>query len=324
MGISFYFGDKFQVNESIKERKVQISSNEYQQINFQSIRWRDISIDQFFHICNAIPFGTDFQIIIIIDLITSKKNKKKIEKWDDDLDIVIERSLEIPKHSEVIFDFSPELASNNFIQKLANFGEVFVFENLKGQKLINWATKRAKDKGLNLDQKILKELSYSNSDNLWQLDNEIEKLALLLEDPDFKNKNDITKFVLQDREVKVFELVDYLIKGDKLKCLMLGGRLYKEGYNFMYVLMILSREIKLLILGKLYLQEGLTGNNLAKKLRIYHPFRIRKITEQLHQISLENLELLYRDLSKVEYGIKKGNYTEKQVFESIMGCTSKI
>ena len=105
---------------------------------------------------------------------------------------------------------------------------------------------------------------------------------------------------------------------------MLGGRLYKEGYNFMYVLMILSREIKLLILGKLYLQEGLTGNNLAKKLRIYHPFRIRKITEQLHQISLENLELLYRDLSKVEYGIKKGNYTEKQVFESIMGCTSKI
>ena len=110
----------------------------------------------------------------------------------------------------------------------------------------------------------------------------------------------------------------------KLKCLMLGGRIYKERYNFMYVLMILSREIKLLILGKLYLQEGLTGNNLAKKLRIYHPFRIRKITEQLHQISLENLELLYRDLSKVEYGIKKGNYTEKQVFESIMGCTSKI
>ena len=106
--------------------------------------------NQFFHICNAIPFGTDFQIIIIIDLITSKKNKKKIEKWDDDLDIVIERSLEIPKHSEVIFDFSPELASNNFIQKLAYFGEVFVFENLKGQKLINWATKRAKDKGLKI------------------------------------------------------------------------------------------------------------------------------------------------------------------------------
>ena len=325
MGLSFYFGDKFQVNEAIKERKVEISSKDDQQISIQSIRWRDISIGQFFHICKAMPFGTDIQIIIItIDLAISKTNKKKVEKWDHDLDIILQRSLEIPKHSEVLFDFSPESTSNNVLEKLANFGEVFIFENLKGQKLINWTTKRVKDKGLNLDQKILKELSYSNANNLWQLDNEIEKLALLLEVSEFKNNNDISEFISQDKEVKIFELVDALIKGDKLRSLILGGRLYKEGYSFMYVLTILSREIRLLILGKFYLQEGLTGNNLAKKLRIYHPFRIRKILEQLHQISFENLQLLYKGLSNVEYGIKKGNHTEKQVFESIIAFTSKI
>ena len=325
MGLSFYFGDKFQVNEAIKERKTEISFNEYQQISVQSIRWRDISIDQFFHICSAIPFGTDVQIIIIaIDLLTSKTNKKKVAKWKDDLDIILQRSSEIPKHSDVLFDFSPEFTSNNVLEKLANFGKVFIFESLKGQKLINWCAKRARDKGLNLDQKILKELSYSNADNLWQLDNEIEKLALFLEVSHLQDNNDISEFISQDREVKIFDLVDSLIKGDKSRSLILGSRLYKEGYSFMYVLMILSREIKLLILGKFYLQEGFTGNNLAKKLRIYHPFRIRKILEQLHQIPFENLQLLYRGLSNMEFGIKKGNYTEKQVFESIIAFTSKI
>ena len=48
VSLSFYFGDKFQVNEAIKERKFKISSNKYEQINVQSIQWQDISIKQFF------------------------------------------------------------------------------------------------------------------------------------------------------------------------------------------------------------------------------------------------------------------------------------
>ena len=70
------------------------------------------------------PFGTDIQIIIItIDLLTSKRNKKRVEQWEHDLDIILERSLEIPKHSDVLFDFSPESTSNNVLEKLANFGD---------------------------------------------------------------------------------------------------------------------------------------------------------------------------------------------------------
>lgn len=203
-------------------------------------------------------------------------------------------------------------------------GNVVVCDPMKGQQLANWAQTRFKEAGKQADRSVIAYLIGAVSDDLFSLASEIDKLVNYA-----GNENRITMDAVKavgsrtTRE-SIFSLTDSLGNGESEKAVRVLRDLLAFGEPPIRILAMISRQFRLLLTAREYLNLGCSQAEAAQKLG-GHPYAARKSTEQARRFTLGELHQALKYCLWADAGIKKGRLESVTALELLVArlCTLK-
>jgi DNA polymerase III subunit delta len=192
-------------------------------------------------------------------------------------------------------------------------GEVHLDPPPRGEELTRWVGERVRAKGGRIDRAALDELTALSVDDLRQLDLTLDALIAYAGDRAIR-REDVAELVPQSREADVFELVDAVGARDRRGALAAYRRLLAADESPVYLLVMLTRQFRLLLLTK-EAQAG--GEDVATALKV-HPRVAQKLSQQARSYSVERCVAAYQRLVAVDQAIKTGQAEEEIAVELLV------
>jgi DNA polymerase-3 subunit delta len=177
-----------------------------------------------------------------------------------------------------------------FLKKHAKCQE---FKLLDGQKLKNWIEKEFSQYHSKISQKAIQKLIDFVGQDLWQLSNEIKKLASYKKDQKVELK-DVQLLIRSKIEVDIFKTIDAIALKDKKRALFFLHKHLEKGDNPLYLLSMINFQFRNLLIIK---DGGKTQ---------LHPYVLKKNYSQAQKFTIKELEDIYQKIFQTDLDIKTG------------------
>ncbi len=221
----------------------------------------------------------------------------------------------IPPTTELVLveshDFNPDHPAARLIAKLG--GEVQTGGTPRWDELTQWIERRVARKGGKIDRAAAQELSGLPADDLRQLDLMLDTLVTYADDRPVTT-DDVHTLIHLSREVTVFDLVDAVGARNRSAALAAYRRLLQDNVSPVYLLVMLTRQIRLLLLTHDALERH---ENVSTAVKV-HPRVAQKLTQQARAFSVERCLSAYQRLADVDQSIKTGEADEELALELLL------
>lgn len=198
-------------------------------------------------------------------------------------------------------DFNKNNSLFKFLKKNAKSQE---FKHLGGQNLKTWIKKEFDKYKTKIDSGVLEKLIEYIGNDLWQMSNEIKKLA------SFRNNKivgveDIELLVRSKIETDIFKTIDAIADKNKKQALNLLHKHLEKGDSPLYLLSMINYQFRNLLIVKDFIEKHKPYNVILKKSGL-HPFVVKKTYYQSQKFSFQELKKIYQKIFKVDLDIKTG------------------
>jgi DNA polymerase-3 subunit delta len=122
--------------------------------------------------------------------------------------------------------------------------------------------------------------------------------------------DDVRALVSSAREANVFALVDAILEHRPDAAMDMMGRLLQSGATATYVLSMVARQARFLVLAQELSRMRVPPNEWGNRLGIQQEFVLRKTTQQARQYSSDQLRRLYHLLLETDLAMKRGETTD--------------
>ena len=178
------------------------------------------------------------------------------------------------------------------------------FKPLDSQKLKNWAKTELKNYGTDIENEALGKLIDFIGNNLWQLSNEIKKLA------NYKNKKKIKKedielLVKPKIESDIFKTIDAIAIKNKKQALELIKKHLEKGDPPLYLLTMINFQFRNLLQVRDLIERQKPFYTFSKKTQL-HPYVIKKSYSQAQKFTTSELKKIYQKIFQTDLAIKTG------------------
>lgn len=243
--------------------------------------------------------------MIVVENILKNKSKivqdevadflKKQEKGQDNILIFWDEHSGEKLGKNRLFNFLRKAGENKFVQ---------TYEPLSNSALATWVKSEIAKRGGNITPQAVTELCALAGNDLWFLNNEIDKLIAYRKGEEI-TEEDIRGMVRGRIDENIFALTDAIAARNKALTMELIYHELDAGAAETYLLFMILRQFKILLQIKVGLEEGLAGRDLAQHLKL-HPFVVQKSSSQVRNFSLELLKRIISKLVEIDSGIKTG------------------
>lgn len=298
MIIFLYGQDAYRSRQRLKEMvedfKKESSNNldveylEAKRINFQGFRDGFQTISMFSKKKLIILSGVFFNSELKKDILDFLKKKKDLKEV-----IIFYEEGEVKKE-DFLF---------KFLKKNAQSQE---FKSLEIRELKDWIIKEFDKYKVKISSEIPEILIKFIGNDLWQLSNEIKKIATFkIKKKEKVNLADIVLLTKSKIETDIFTTIDSFSSGDKKKALTLIHRHLEKGDSPLYLLSMLKFQINNLLIVRDLVEKQMPFPYILNKSNL-HPFVVRKNWRLAQKFTLEQLKKIYRKIFKLELKIKTG------------------
>ncbi len=290
MIILLYGEDTFRQQQKLKGIIKEYQTKHKTGLNLVHFREENLDFDKLKEKIEAISMFDEKKLIILENIFNNKDFQEnffeyaKKNKLKDNQDVI------------VVLPQEGKLALTGLKSQLSLSEE---FKPLTGTQLVNWVKDR-----ININQGAVQKLISFVGNNLWQLDNEINKLVSYKTNQQI-NQEDVDLLVKAKMDVNIFKTIDALAQKDKKTALRLLHEHLEQGENEIYLFSMFVYQMRTLLKLKDLMEKGTPFYNLAKKSGL-HPFVVKKSCHQLKGFSLEQLKKNYQRLLEIELALKKG------------------
>lgn len=305
MIIFIYGADSWRAHHKIQELK-----NKFKQkvdssgSSIITVNGEDFDIGSFRQYLLSQSLFSKGRMIIIRDLLVKNPSKKLQEE-------IIEVLKKTNNHTVLWWEY---INSNEIFKKIRTSllfkylkQQKFVqeYNTLKSTQLEKWVENRVRELNGKIGMTAIKTLLVQVGDNLWQLDNEIQKLVLYCADREI-NTNDILDMVVTKIGGDGWEFLYYLSQKNKSKALEILEEQLILGSEAIEIFSKIVWQFRVLLLVKDILGEKtFTSHEIATKLQL-HSYVVQKSLPVIKNFSLNRLKEIYRQLSEIDYQIKTG------------------
>ena len=213
-----------------------------------------------------------------------------------------------PSEDSVFILVMPKLdmASKNaaWLKKISKAGEVCELKPVYANQLVQWITQRAADKGLQLDHQAAMLLADMTEGNLLATDQELEKLALLVEPGSQLGLEQIEQSISRSSRFTHYLLADACLAGQLKRAHKILQGLQQEGIAPVQILYALQGALEVLLQLKLAQQKGQLNANTWKALRVWSS-KQRLYTQALSRLGYRQIEQCLRSCAQLDR-INKG------------------
>ncbi len=235
------------------------------------------------------------RLVVVRNVFADKSFKEKFsenyKKLLDSSDLIVVYEENTPK-KEKLFDLLKEKTKSQ------------EFVVLEGVPLKNWLKKELDNQQVKINPQALELfLEYAGSD-LWQLSNEIKKLA------DFKKggtvtPEDIKLLVKPVVETDIFKTIDAIAQKNKKQAFFLIHQHLQKGEAVLYLLSMINFQLRNLLIIKDLMEKNRPYYAILKTTKM-HPFVVRKSYELAKKFTFPELKKIYQKLFEVDLDIKTG------------------
>lgn len=325
--------DDFTIAEKIRGKKKDFGKK-YGEMNIHEIDWKNDSSSEQNKLTNLQAglvseslFSSDKLLILKNAFFSSrqKEDEEGSEQEEGEKEEMVLKFLKNPKNGlEVYFlensiDKRKKVFKELFKMEKNGIAEIkeflvpvdFLFDKWLADKIEKYGGKIKKDAlsilaislGRGLAQKD-KKGKIVQSYNLWEADNEIGKLVNFCSGREI-SKEDVEFLVRSKVDMNIFSLTDSISLKNKSKAALLLNMQVEMGLNEMYILTMLTRQFRNLLIIKSLMEEGLSSSRIEEKTKM-HPFVVKKTIEQCRNFKLPDLKKIYKKLYDADVAIKTG------------------
>lgn len=221
----------------------------------------------------------------------------------------------VPPTADLVLVEAPELGTGHPVAKLVSRlgGEVQLTGMPRWDELARWIERRVRAKGGSIEQAATEELTALPMADLRQLDLTLDAL-LTYADGMTVRLADVHALVPQSREATVFDLVDAVGARDRRGALEAYRRLLGDNASPVYILVMLTRQVRLLLLAQVALEKG---DDLATALKV-HPRVAQKLARQARVFGPARCVAAFERLAEVDQSIKTGEAEEELAVELLI------
>ncbi len=263
-----------------------------------SLKYFDASCEPFNDLIDGLQqismFG-EKKMIVIRNIFANKLFKEKLlenyKKLLDSSDLLVVYEEDAPKKEKLLDLLKEKTKSQEFAV-------------LEGRLLENWLEKELANQQVKINLQALDLLlDYVGSD-LWQLSNEIKKLA------DFKKGEtiaveDIKLLVKPIIETDIFKTIGMIAQKNKKQALSLIHHHLQKGEAVLYLLSMINFQLRNLLIIKDLMEKNRPYYAILKETKM-HPFVVRKSYELAAKFTFLELKKIYQKLFEVDLDIKTG------------------
>lgn len=256
--------------------------------------------------CETLPLMSEKRMVIIKEAaqIGNISDKKMIDYFTD--------YLEKPSPTTLLIIYWEQPDKRKKLYKaIQKNGEIVNYEKLDLGDLENWIGRRLKIARKKLSRSVLelfiqRSLYLTNENkNMEMVDHDLNKVIDYIGDRVDIFKEDVLLIMPQSIEDGVFKMIDYAMAGRKGQALNMLNQFYLEGESPFGVFSLLLRQVRMLLMVKIYTQRGLSAREVANEMKLAS-FIVNKILKNGKNYPTDNLWKLMVIGAELDAQMKKG------------------
>lgn len=251
---------------------------------------------------DQLPMMSGRRVIRILDVRITATGAKETVKEDDVPSL--ERYLTNPSPSTVLILLGDEVDKRKKSAKLLLEKAVAVeFESLDDADAIKWLSSKIRDEGFSADETALRMLvSYAGHD-LRLLNSEASKVMTASLPDKVVTAKLIEDLVSPSRELSNFDLVDFILAGNRSRSLQTVRKILDDGGEPLMIIGLLSSNFQRLMTAKEMIRNNMDKGEIARTLRL--PYRKQdEFLAVVRRASYEKLTWMMRRLLETDLAIK--------------------
>jgi len=321
-----YGQDDFLLNQAVEKTKAGLGDPQMLAVSTARLDGQKLTLRELKENCGAVPFLSSYRLVIVDGLLGKfepKPDKKRLGKraaskstsglgeWEG-----LAPSIKQMPLTTVLILIDGKLGANNpLMGKLLPLAQVEVFPLLRGKKLADWVRQRVTEESASITPEAVDLLDELIGGNLWAMNNEIMKLLSYAQKRSI-NEGDVRRLVGYAHEVNVFALTDAIVEGRIETAQKILHRLYQEGAPATYILVMITRQFRLIAQIK-ELSSKLSRRQIQGKLGL-KPFAVDRTLSQAKLYDLEHIKRAYGKLLEADLTIKTGKYNDQLALELLV------
>lgn len=213
---------------------------------------------------------------------------------------------DVPESTRLLLTVNGRLApGNRLVKKVGGlgFGDVRDFAALKGRRLSDWASERARQ--LKLPANVAAAVVRSSPNDLGVIDSELKKLANYRDTGAALDQSALRALLAGGREDEIFQLTDRLLPRPRADSWGVVRNLMANGMGATSIAYRLARHLSLVLEVRGRQERGEPLPEVQQALR-EHPFVVQKAFEVARSTTPERLEQGLRELLQYEWEVKSG------------------
>jgi DNA polymerase-3 subunit delta len=289
----------FSLREELKKIRDGLGDGELLSSNTTVFDGHEVKLDQLMGACSALPFLGSHRLVIVEGLLD--RVQKSAGAW-----LALKDFVGVMPGTTVLVLIGGQIKRDNSLRReLGPLASVKEFPLLRGAELRAWVGRRVENEGSTISAQAVRMLAGLVGDNLWILASEIEKLVLYASGRRIEEE-DVMRVVSSAREASVFTMVDALIEGRASTAARLLHQLLEEGATAPYLLVMITRQLRLLLQAKELSLKRMPVSVIKERLGVASDYTLTKALEQSKRYSMKRLEQVYRKLLETDLAIKRG------------------
>jgi DNA polymerase III subunit delta len=314
----FYGDDTFSSREAFQELVDAMGSPELRESNVTEFEGAGLNAAQFAAAAQAMPFLAERRLVVVRGLLAAvdgqtqgrrRSRQPARQQQTNPSDAIIAALEGLPPTTDVVFLEGRVAPGNAVLAALKPLANVRDFPPLRGDRLSKWVRERMEQKDGAIAGEAVSLMVEMVGSNLWAMDSELEKLATYRIGSRVEAE-DVRALVSSAREANVFALVDAILEHHAEAAMDMMGRLLQSGATATYVLSMVARQARFLVLAQELGKQRVPPNEWGERLGIQQEFVLRKTTQQARQYSSDQLRRLYRLLLETDLSMKRGETTD--------------
>lgn len=311
--------------ERLAELRASLGPPDFQNLNVTVLDGQRLSVAELRSAAEALPFLGDRRLVVVRRLFgassraddgASEAPARRGGRSEGEREQEFLAYLpSLPPTTDLVLiedrDFRADHAAAKAIAKLG--GEVNISGMPRWDQLARWIEHRVQQKGGRIARAATQELSSLPIEDLRQLDLILETLVTYA-GGQVIGVDDVRALVHLSREVDVFDLVDAVGARDRRAALAAYRRLLAENVSPIYLLVMLTRQVRLLLLTHEALERR---EDVVGSVKV-HPRVAQKLTQQARTFSVERCLAAFQRLAAVDQSIKLGEANEELAVELLI------
>ena len=309
--------DEYSRSEALVKIRATAGTRELRDANTTVFEGRAIKLDDVIGAARVVPFMSDRRIVIVHGVLArmQKRDKSLGDEWRN----LVESLDGLPATTELVFIEDVSLRENGVaLKSVGPSAAVQEFRPKRRGELEMWIRDRFDMHGGSATRDAVARIGWLAGSDTRLLDQEIKKLSLSAGNREV-TRGDVDLMVPEAREASIFAAVDAVLEHRPAVAMKLLYSLLSSGSSVQYILSMLARQVRLLILTIELRQQGVPQEELGKRIGLTNRFALDKTVRQSASFGAGHLADIHRRLLAADMAIKQGDIDERLAVEILIG-----